>query len=478
MPIPLYVDLDGTLVATDTLWESLMMLLKRQPLKMFQIPIWLLKGKAYMKTQIASQIDLAVDILPYREEVLRFVKSERAKGTKVVLATATPASVAEAVAKYLDCFDAVIATTLEKNTIGRAKAEAIQDHAQGPFAYIGDHRMDLAIWRVAKECLLAVRTSNQKQYLTRKLGKAFTQYFEADKKESSLFTVARALRLHQWSKNLLLFVPAILAHRWHEAFIWQRTVIAFITFGLAASSIYVLNDLLDLSADRRHPRKRFRPFAAGALSIPVGLSLAIVCLLLAIIGSVWGVSPTFALMVGGYVCATLVYSLWLKRMPIVDVLALAFFYVYRLIAGAVATGITVTPWLLAFAAFFFVGLGCLKRVGELTLWRDANKGMLTPVNGRGYVIDDLLMLALFGVNAGFLSLLVLALYINSLEVASLYHHPTLLWGVVAVLLYWLMRVWFLTWRGEMHDDPVSFAMQDTASRIVGVLACLSLILAL
>jgi 4-hydroxybenzoate polyprenyltransferase len=165
-------------------------------------------------------------------------------------------------------------------------------------------------------------------------------------------------------------------------------------------------------------------------------------------------------------------------MPIVDVLALAFFYVYRLIAGAVATGITVTPWLLAFAAFFFVGLGCLKRVGELTLWRDANKGMLTPVNGRGYVIDDLLMLALFGVNAGFLSLLVLALYINSLEVASLYHHPTLLWGVVAVLLYWLMRVWFLTWRGEMHDDPVLFAMQDTASRIVGVLACLSLILAL
>jgi hypothetical protein len=177
---------------------------------------------------------------------------------------------AEIVAKYLDCFDAVIATTLEKNTIGRAKAEAIQDHAQGPFAYIGDHRMDLAIWRVAKECLLAVRTSNQKQYLTRKLGKAFTQYFEADKKESSLFTVARALRLHQWSKNLLLFVPAILAHRWHEAFIWQRTVIAFITFGLAASSIYVLNDLLDLSADRRHPRKRFRPFAADLDTHTVG----------------------------------------------------------------------------------------------------------------------------------------------------------------------------------------------------------------
>ncbi|MBP6945658.1 UbiA family prenyltransferase [Patescibacteria group bacterium] len=476
--LPLYVDLDGSLMATDTLWESLVLLIKQRPKSLLRLPQWLARGKAGFKAALAAQVMLDASTLPYREEVVAHIREHKAKGGRVILATAAHETIAKQIATHIACFDAVLASNTVINLAGRMKAEAIQAHAQGRFAYIGDAHVDLSVWEVAEERLLVVHTSLQKQTLTKEIGKTFDHYFEASSRKKSVSILMRAMRLHQWSKNALLFVPVLLAHRWHDPLVWRQTIIAFVSFGLAASSIYLMNDLLDLAADRRHPRKRFRPLASGELSIPLGLLLAAGCFMLALLGSGLGVSVAFMGMIVGYVLATLVYSVWLKRIPIVDVLALAFFYVYRLVAGAVAGGIFLTPWLLAFAAFFFVGLGCLKRVGELTVWRDTRKTGLTLANGRGYVIDDLVMLALFGVNAGFLSLLVLALYINSQEVASLYHRPGLLWGVVAVLVYWVMRVWLLTWRGTMHDDPVLFAMQDKASRLVGALAILCLLLAL
>lgn len=476
--LPLYVDLDGTLLATDTLWESLLLLIKQRPRALLHLPAWLLRGKAGFKAALAEQVVLDVSILPYREDVLAYIRGYKDRGGSVILATAAHRTIAERVANHLGCFEAILASEGAINLAGSIKAKAIAEHAKAPFAYIGDGRVDIPVWRTAQERLLLVHRSIQKQALTNEIGRVFDHYFEASSHKKFVSVVIRALRLHQWSKNALLFVPILLSHRWHDPSIWRHTIMAFISFGLAASSIYVINDLLDLAADRRHPRKRSRPFASGELSIPVGLSLAGGCLALALVGGALGVSISFMGMVMGYVLATLLYSFWLKRIPIMDVLALAFFYVYRLVAGAVAGSIFLTPWLLAFAAFFFVGLGCLKRVGELTIWRDTNKAGLTLANGRGYVIEDLSMLALFGVNTGFLSLLVLALYMNSQEVVSLYHRPSLLWGVVAVLLYWLMRVWLLTWRGTVHDDPVLFALQDKASRIVGVVALLCLLLAL
>lgn len=477
-PFPLYVDLDGTLVATDTLWESLVLLIKKHPASLWRLPGWLWSGKAGFKEALAQIVMLDPDGLPYRAEVLTLIHSRRQQGAKIILATAAHQKIANRVSEHLGCFDAVLATQEGMNLSGVTKAETVAQHANGPFAYIGDHQVDIPVWRRATECLVVVHGSRSKQMFTQLLGKEFDGSITVDggKKMGSVFV--RALRLHQWAKNILLVVPLFLAHQFYNGYVWQQAVIGSVSFGLMASSIYLVNDLFDLAADRRHPSKRQRPLASGVLPIPQGMVLAIVCCLLALLGGWIGVSGVFATMLVGYAVATVLYSSTLKRIPVIDVLALAFFYVYRLVAGAVATGVVLTPWLLAFAAFFFVSLGCLKRVGELTLWRTLLPSSQPLDTGRGYVADDISMLALFGVNAGFLSLLVLALYINSAEVISLYAHPLLLWGVVIALLYWLMRSWLLTWRGKMHDDPVLFALQDPASRWVGITIIICLFFAL
>ncbi len=477
-PLPLYVDLDGTLVCTDTLWESLVLLTKKRPAALLRLPAWLWAGKASFKEALAQVVTPDADTLPYRAEVLALLKTRHEEGGKIVLATAAHEKIATRVSEHLGCFDAVLSTQESTNLTGTSKAEAIKSHANGPFAYIGDHQVDIPVWHMAKECLVVVHGSLDKQSLTQKLGKEFDVSIFIEKTKNTQTILVRALRLHQWAKNILLFVPLILAHQFYNGSAWQRAVIGSISFGLMASSIYLVNDLFDLAADRRHPSKRQRPLASGALPIPKGFLLAISCFILAVVGGWAGVSFIFAMMLVGYALTTVLYSSVLKRIPVIDVLALAFFYVYRLVAGAVATGVVLTPWLLAFAAFFFVSLGCLKRVGELTLWRNLPPSDQPIDTGRGYIADDLSMLALFGVNAGFLSLLVLALYINSVEVVSLYTHPLLLWGVVVTLLYWLMRSWLLTWRGKMHDDPVLFALQDTASRWVGIAIIICLFFAL
>lgn len=476
MPLPLYVDLDGTLVATDTLWESLLLFLRRSPLESWRLLGWVWQGKARCKERLANAITIDVKSLPYRQEVLALLEARRQSGGKIILATAAHKQIAERVAQYLGGFEAVLATEKAVNLSGPHKARAIQTHAQGAFAYIGDQEVDIPVWQQAQECLV-VSSSIEYLRLTKAIGKPFAAHIQKTESNNRWKVLGRALRLHQWTKNSLLVVPLILAHQFSRGYAWQRAVIGFFAFSLTASSIYLLNDLLDLDADRHHPRKRFRPLASGALSIPTGLALSFLCFVLGVGGGWVFISPLFAGLLLGYVVTTLLYSFVLKRIPIIDVLALAFFYVYRLVVGAVATGVILTPWLLAFAAFLFVSLGCLKRVGELTLWRNTKTDQLAR-NGRGYVADDLSMLALFGVNAGFLSLLVLALYINSAEVIALYQFPWLLWGVVIALLYWLMRVWLLTWRGTMHDDPVLFALEDKASRWVGVLIAICILLAI
>jgi 4-hydroxybenzoate polyprenyltransferase/phosphoserine phosphatase len=409
MPLPLYVDLDGTLIATDSLWESLLIVLKRRPWDIVRIPVWLMRGKAGFKAALAEGAELDVEGLPYRDAVLVFIREQKARGSSIVLATAAHESIAKRVADHLGCFDDVLATQ-KTNLAGSAKAERIQLHARGPFSYVGDHRVDLPVWKAAHERVLVSLDARKEEVFVTELGAPFHTVIRVEK-TSRLRSLSRALRVHQWVKNLLLLVPLILAHRFADASSWRRGVIAFFAFSFTASSIYLINDLFDLSSDRRHPRKRFRPMAHGDLSIPFALASAVVCLSLALGGAWLFVSPTFVGVLLGYILTTCVYTLALKRVPVVDVLALAFFYVYRLFAGAVAVSVVLTPWLLAFAAFVFVSLGCLKRVGELTLLRGTDAGVTH--SGRGYAMEDLSMMALFGVNAGFLSVLVLALYLNS-----------------------------------------------------------------
>lgn len=290
----------------------------------------------------------------------------------------------------------------------------------------------------------------------------------------TLRSLNRALRTYQWAKNLLLFVPMLMAHRIFEAEIWLDAVLGVLAFSLCASFGYVANDLVDREADREHPTKRHRPFASGALSTAFGLGLAPVLLGVAF-GIAWVFLPlSFVLVLTLYLATTLAYSFTLKRRPLVDVLVLAGLYTLRIFAGGAATGIAVSEWLLAFSMFFFLSLALLKRFAE---FRKLELDPTASVLGRGYRGDDVPVLRTAGQTAGYLSVLVLVLHIQSPEVTMLYTHPSLLWGVGVLLLYWITRVWLLAGRGEMHDDPVLFAAKDRVSYAVAAITAAVLFIA-
>jgi 4-hydroxybenzoate polyprenyltransferase len=284
----------------------------------------------------------------------------------------------------------------------------------------------------------------------------------------------QALRPHQWVKNLLLFVPLLLAHRLDEPGLWLAAVIGFVAFSLCASSAYVINDLADRESDRAHPIKRDRPFAAGALSPSVALVLAPGLLVAALALAWWALPPLFMMALAVYAAATLAYSLALKRVVLVDVMVLAGLYAMRILAGSAATGVPVSAWLLAFALFFFLSLALLKRYAELRLLQLEAR---VALRGRGYRGEDLELLRAAGPAAGFLSVLVLALYVATPDVLVLYERPGLLWLVGALLLYWNLRAWLIAQRAEMHDDPVLFAARDRVSYVVGGLTVLILVAA-
>ena len=278
----------------------------------------------------------------------------------------------------------------------------------------------------------------------------------------------RVLRPHQWLKNALVFLPLLAAHRFDGKTLFDAGL-AFISFSLVASSVYVLNDLVDLEADRAHPRKRHRPFASGAIAISRGPLLVLAPLGAgALVATLLG--PWFGLVLVGYYATTLAYSLFLKRYIVIDICVLAGLYTFRIIAGGTATGIEISVWLLAFSVFFFLSLAAVKRQAELV--DGAASGNL-QAHGRGYITDDLPIVASMAISSGYVSVLVMALYLNSPAVSELYATPAMLWGICLVLLYWLSRMVMVTHRGRMHDDPVVFAVKDRISLI-----CFALVLAI
>ena len=461
--VPLGVDLDGTLVKTDLLLESYLALVKQRPLMLFILPLWLLKGKAYLKQEIAKRVTLDVTCLPYRESLLTFLRAEHQGGRKLILATAADERIGQQIAGHLGIFDTVIGSNGTVNLSGRAKADALEQTSGGAFAYAGDAPVDLAVWRRAHGAVLVgggIKFAPQLENVERT--------FEDEHQPKQ---VLRALRLHQWAKNVLIFLPLVLSHQFTNVSLVLASVLAFFAFGLCASSVYVQNDLLDLEADRHHRSKRFRPFASGALPLKFGLLLA-PALLLAAVGLALFLSPAFLGVLALYFVTTFSYSLYFKRKAIVDVLLLAGLYTVRIVAGGVAVGVAVSPWLLAFSLFFFLSLAYVKRFTELQALP-----LKSSLRSRGYVSGDLEGLADLGVASGYISVLVVALYINSPEVRELYRTPTVLWALCPLLVYWLSRVWLLARRGEMHDDPVVFALKDRTSYIVGVLAAIVAVIA-
>lgn len=456
--IPLFVDLDGTLLRTDLLLESFFTMVKLQPLILLQVAFWLLRGKAYFKWQIARRIELDAGLLPYHEEFLGWLRQLAASGHELWLATASNERLAQSVADHLGIFRGVLASTPDTNLSGARKLDSIMKICGGrSFDYAGNAAIDLRIWPHARQAIL-VNPERGVEQAARKVASVERIFQETG---PSIALYLKAMRVHQWLKNVLLFVPLFAAHAWHDVHALAVLLLAFLSFGLCASAVYLLNDLLDLPSDRAHPRKRRRPFAAGNLPLLHGV-LLVPLLTLGGVTLAAMVDPRFVGVLLFYLLLTLAYSFWLKTYVLIDVLTLAGLYTLRVIAGAVAISVVPTFWLLAFSMFIFLSLALLKRCSELqTLIQNDRDSS----SGRDYRVSDLDYLHSMGTASGYLSVLVLALFINDPETATRYAHPEALWLLCPILLYWVSRLWIKTGRNEMHDDPLVYAVMDRGSRI-------------
>jgi 4-hydroxybenzoate polyprenyltransferase len=460
--LPLCVDLDGTLLKSDLLVETALALLAARPWMLFAMFAWLLGGKACFKREVASRATVDGELLPWDVRVVERLHAERGR-RRLVLCTAADHEAAVRATAHLALFDEVLASDGRVNLSGPRKAAAlVARFGERGFDYAANARVDLPVWRQARRAWVV----NAPAGLADRARRQGEVAVELAREGGGWRAWVRALRLHQWLKNLLVFLPLLASHRFLQPDAIVLALCAFFTFGLCASGVYLLNDLLDLPSDRRHPRKRLRPFAAGSLPLLPGLVAAPALSLFALALAAW-VQPRLAGVLGLYYLCTLAYSMALKKRVMIDVVMLAGLYTLRIIGGAVAIGAALSFWLLAFSMFLFLSLAMLKRYTELaTLLADGRD----TASGRGYRVEDLPLLQSLGSSAGYLAVLVLALYINSPESLQLYSHPKLLWLLCPLLLYWMSWVWVVAHRGRMHDDPVVFAVTDPVSRVI-VLAC-------
>lgn len=467
----LCVDLDGTILLGDSFLESFLALVGTRPWFLFFIPFWLLRGKAALKQEISRRVALHVSTFPVREELVEVLRQEKGNGKKLVLATGADAKIADAVAQHLGFFDAVLASNGLTNLTGEKKREAIQRMVGGrTFDYVGNSWEDIPVWKAASSSIV-VAPSNR---LLKTLRQTVAIGGVLSRRENYWMSLWQSLRPQHWVKNLLVLVPIVMAHDLTDTSRLVRVLVACVSFSLCASGVYLLNDLLDVEADRLHPRKKLRPIASGKLPIWVGLSLAPLLLTVGLIIAAQLPGRLFLSTVACYVGATTLYSIYAKRIPIVDVILLTILYLLRILGGGAAADVPVSPWLLAFAMFILLSLAFSKRQAELAdQTANGGYGVASP-SKRGYHPQDAGLLQQFGVTSGYLSVLVLALYVNGADVARLYRHPQVIWLACPMLLFWISRVWFLANRGKLSDDPVVFAARDPVSYALGI--CLLLIL--
>jgi 4-hydroxybenzoate polyprenyltransferase len=462
---PLCVDLDGTLIRTDLLWESVFLLLRQNFFYVFCIPFLLLKGKAWLKRSLAQKISFDPCDIHYNEPVLAWVRKQRKLGRYIVLATASNQLLAEKVASHLGCFDEVIASNDVTNLSSEAKRAALVDKfGQNGFDYVGNSYSDLAVWNYCDRAIV-VHASRRTLAAARRTG-AVTEVFP--KAKVKLKTLVSAARLHQWIKNVLVALPLFASHKLSNAVAVKNVVLLFFAFSACASVTYIINDLLDLSADRKHPIKANRPFASGELSIVQGLALALGFAAVSI--ALTACLPlSTRIVVALYFILTLSYSVWLKQRLILDVLVLASLYTVRIVAGGVATHIKLSDWLISFSLFLFLSLAICKRSSELMNLLKANK---THTAGRSYKTGDLEPLNICGICSGMLACLLILFYASSQQAQLLYATPRLLYFLCPLLFYWISRLWVLTFRGELKEDPILFAVRDRVSYAV----CIAMVL--
>ena len=454
--VPLVVDVDGTLVKTDLLHEAMLRFVAKHPLRIWRLGAWLARGKAAYKAELAARVDLGLDSVPMRDETVAAIREAQAKGRPVYLASASDRRWVEPIADRIGGIAGVMATDGTTNLAGDAKAAAlIGAFGKGGFDYIGDARVDLPVWAAARRKLVVAHSVSFGAEVMR----TFPDAEVIARPRATVRAQIRSLRPHQWVKNLLVFLPVIAGHSFFDPHAIFGALGAFAAFCLAASSAYLINDLLDLPNDRDHPRKRSRPFAAGEVGITRGIVTAALLMAAAALTAAI-LPPRFAFILAAYVVVTLAYSLYLKRKLLLDVIVLGGLYTIRVFGGVAATGERQSQWLLMFSLFLFLSLATVKRCSELIARRELGK---SSPPGRGYAIDDLGILLPLAAAAGYGATLVVMLYLSSPEVVALYHHPMRLWLLCPLIIYWISRVLVLTNRGQMHDDPIIFAFTDRVS---------------
>lgn len=468
--IPFCVDLDGTLLVTDTLYEGIVLLLKKNPLQLLLLPFFLLLGKARLKAEIAKRGDLDVEYLPLNTALVERLGQMKKSGRKLVLATAANHRFAHAIAARLGLFDEVIASDDTNNLLNKAEI-LVARYGERGFDYAGNARVDLNVWRHARRAVVVGPSAGLSM---RAVERVCVIEDRLPAPSGVMMAFVRGLRPHQWPKNLLLFLPIFAAHRFDDAEVLAPTALGFLAFCILASALYMLNDLLDLSSDRRHPDKKNRPFATGRLPILFGLAIMPV-----MVGGAltlgWWVSIEFLMILCLYAFVSVSYSFSLKNIAILDVVILALLYVLRIISGGIVAEITVSFWLLSFSMFLFFSLAVMKRYAELVSLFQQKK---VSMPGRGYRTSDLDIVREVGVASGFVAVLVLALYINSESVTLAYTYPKNLWALCPLLIYWIGYMWLTACRGRMHHDPVIFTLRDRTSLAVGLAGLVILVFAI
>lgn len=471
--VPLLVDLDGSLIKTDTLYETALLYLKMHPLRFYMLIVWFFRGKHVLKGELSKKTNLNVDLLPYRQDVLEYLKNKHDSGIKIILCTGSWIDLASRIANKFPFIDEVYATDNDTNLTGLEKAEwAKERFGIHSYDYLGNERKDLLIWKSARKAIVVGSD---------KLASAAGKVTELEKHYSTDSVDYRVwlneIRVHQWAKNSLLFVPLLTAHKLDEIGAVVSVVVAFFCFNFCASATYLLNDLLDLESDRKHAIKKYRPLAAGLMSIPYAVVSGMLLMLLGFALAVYFLNTYFMMALSLYLFLTIAYSFKFKQLQTIDVIVLASLFTIRVIAGGAAIETEISFWLLCFTMFLFLSLAMVKRVAEL-ISVEKERGKITEViSGRGYFTADIIILQSLGGTSGFLSVFVFALYINSDDVVMYYEHPEILWIIIPVMGYWIMRIWMLTARDQMNHDPISFAITDWRSWLAALIILTAMLVA-
>lgn len=464
--LPLVVDLDGTLIKTDLLFESANQFISRNPFSILSLLAWLANGRAYLKGRLARSYLFDPSSLPYNQNLIAWLFQEHKKGRELVLATGSHMLLASKVASHLGFFDDVWATEGEVNLKSIEKLDLlVGKYGVRGFDYVGNDYSDLLIWKVANKAYVVNSGPIFVMRLLRLDSMHNLAHIFLSERPLLILSIFKVLRLHQWLKNILIFVPLLAAQQFIDTKSNIQALFAFGIFSLTASSLYLINDLIDVEDDRHHHSKQYRPFAAGNLSLGMGWLLWPLFLLISF-GLAWLLlDPAFMLVLAIYFVVTLAYSLQLKKIVIIDTLTLAILYTLRIVAGAASIAVPLSFWILTFSMFIFLSLAFIKRFSELKSARQLNQDQ--PLPGRGYQQQDLELVSTMGIGSGYIAVLVLAFYIQDRHTSELYSTPQFIWLACPVLLFWISRAWLITHRGQMHDDPIIFAIKDCMSWIVG-----------